>query len=484
MNSRSTRPALPLIDEVFGLLPESSAMRPPAPASAMGTLSPLVQPSTDDGTETDVHLEVSPAPNPPTQPALLTAPDLRGQANDGPSQADSGAPAPLARKVGQPFRYSMPNLVYTPVELGTVRIGHLEERENAAPLPVRDDQFRITRLVRKDGQWLEDPLQKKLLEALPAGPRPGVPAKLREIPIRLSYDAPDLVCRTRFEAFHTKSGRSVCASVGAGQAKRFNDEGGIEQVTCAGPEGCEFAKSEGVRCKLLGRVHFEIEGQSPNVDNNFIFRSTSINTLRNLEARLARFWALFGGRLRGVPFRLVLRSRTTPGSRWSRFYFVDLELRQGVSLIDAKRLADREALAMEASGLDYEAWEHVIRAGLANGALVGDENEAMLVREFFEGVCEDELGTDAEEEGEGQAAGLRPPGEAAALSGGQEASSKASPDARQERPSRRGGVVALPTVDLGGLRSTMRRPATAAGHIAPDTPSQGASVTPEEGRPG
>ncbi len=129
--------------------------------------------------------------------------------------------------------------------------------------------------------------------------------------------------------------------------------------------------------------------------NNYIFRSTSINTLRNLEARLARFWALFGGRLRGVPFRLVLRSRTTLGSKWSRFYFVDLELRQGVSLIDAKRLADEEARAMVASGLDFVAWEEIIRTGLANGGLVGDDHEAILVREFFEDARGRLMGTDA-----------------------------------------------------------------------------------------
>ena len=478
MNPRSSRPALPLIDEVFGLLPEAVAQPSVSQRAAsvqgamgaMGALSPLVQPSADESNETDVHLEPSTSPSVSAQPGESSAANLGEVAGEGLALSDSPALAPLPRKLGQPFRYSMPNLVYTPVELGTVRIGHLEERENAPPLPVRDDQFRITRLVRKDGQWLEDPLQKKLLEAVPPGPRPGVPPKLREIPIRLSYDAPDLVCRTRFEAFHTQSGRSVCASVGSGQAKRFNDQGGVDEVKCAGPESCEFAKSQGVRCKLLGRVHFEIEGQSPNVDNNFIFRSTSINTLRNLEARLARFWALFGGRLRGVPFRLVLRSRTTPGSRWSRFYFVDLELRQGVSLAEAKRLADQEARAMQSSGLDYEAWEQVIRAGLANGALIGDDNEAMLVREFFEGVCEDELGSNADEEGEGQDLGTRQPGITAAPVSVQMAPGKPESGAGHAGQARRGGVVALPTVDLSGVRGSPRGPSRGEGPSAADRP--------------
>lgn len=389
MTAQTRRPALPRIDAAFGA--PAGESRPLGP----GTLAPLVQAGADDGTDTDVHMEEHDACVASHPVVSLEQPEA------GLPLAPLNGGSPLPRKQGKPFAYSMPNMVYAPVELGTVRIGYLEDREGAGPRPVRDDQFRITRLVRKQGHWLEDPLQKKLVDALPPKPNTQERPKLREIPIRLQSDSPDLVCRTRFEAFDTSKGRSVCASVGAGKAKRFNAKGAIDEVDCVGPDACEFAKSSGVRCKLLGRMHFEIEGQSPNVDNTFVFRSTSINTLRNIEAKLARFWALFGGRLRGVPFRLVLRSRTTPGSKWSRFYFVDLELRQRVSLAEAKLFADQEARAMAASGLDYEAWEDVIRAGLANGALVGDESEAQLVREFFAGVCEDELGTNADEEPDG-----------------------------------------------------------------------------------
>lgn len=433
MNAKTRRPALPRIDEAFG------APAGPDRTLGIGTLTPLVQAGPEDGPESDVHLEDAALVGFEAPPAHM--PEEQATPPSASSQPPSTA---HARKGGRTFAYSMPNMVYAPVELGTVRIGYLEEREDAPPRPVRDDQFRITRLVRKHGQWLEDPLQTLLVNALPAPQPTQERPKLREIPIRLQTDSPDLVCRTRFEAFDTSKGRSVCASVSAGMAKRFNDHGAIDEVDCAGPGACEFAKSSGIRCKLLGRVHFEIEGQSPNVDNTFVFRSTSINTVRNIEARLARFWALFGGRLRGVPFRLVLRSRTTPGSKWSRFYFVDLELRRGVSLVQAKQLADQEARAMEASGLDYEAWEHIIRAGLANGALVGDENEAQMVREFFAGVCEDELGTNAEDDPDGDS------GKGSASNGtdGHTASVQAPP--KVIAGVQRGGLAVLSAVDPGG----------------------------------
>lgn len=390
MTMSNTRPCLPRIDESFGAQPTPTVAPQP-----ITDLLPLVQQAgnAEDAADDLSYLEPGEPPqvNSGGNEEVLAASALH-------SDASTNERAESRRRVLE-FTYSMPNMVYTPVELGTIRIGYLEERENGAPRPVRDDQFRITRLVRARGEWMEHPLQRRLRDGLPDDPaRAGQALKLREIPIRFQSNSPDLICRTRFEAFDANVGRSVCATVSAGKAKRIEANGSIADVACPGPAACEFAKSGDVRCKLIGRVHVEIEGQSTNVDNTFIFRSTSFNTLRNFEARLARYWALFGGRLRGVPFRLVLRSRTTAGSRWSRFYFVDLELREGVTLSQAKALADRESRAMASSGLDYAGWEHVIRAGLANGALVGDLDEAQMVREFYMGACDGELGTNVDDE--------------------------------------------------------------------------------------
>lgn len=123
MNPRSSRPALPLIDEVFGLLPEALAPPSVSPRAAsvqgaMGALSPLVQPSADESNEADVHLEPSTSPSVSAQPGESSAANLGEVAGEGLASSDSHALAPLPRKQGQSFRYSMPNLVYTPVELG------------------------------------------------------------------------------------------------------------------------------------------------------------------------------------------------------------------------------------------------------------------------------------------------------------------------------------------------------------------------------
>lgn len=296
----------------------------------------------------------------------------------------------------QEHTFSMPGMVYTPVEIGTIRIGHLEER-NGRPTPVKDDKFSITRLVRRKTGWVPHPLHEQLLEKV-APPREGAAErKLREIPIRIMYDSPDLTVRSRFEAFDAQRKRPVCASTAAGQARRITHDG-AQVVECLGPDDCTFAKSEGIRCKFFGRITVQIEGQT-EADNGFVMRSTSINTLRNFEAKLTRYWAIFGRRLTGVPFRLVLRAKTTSASFWQPFYFCDLELPAGLTLQQAAKMARDHAQANTEAGLDVLAWEAMVRAGLDNGALAAASDiEADLMNEFYadDAQGEDGAGSDVD----------------------------------------------------------------------------------------
>lgn len=288
--------------------------------------------------------------------------------------------------------YSLPGLIYTPVELGTIRIGSLQETDGKM-LPVKDDAFRVTYVVKdREGNWIDHPLQAKLLAAQAerarqaqkgnegsAPPSPSVERKLREIPIRFQFDDPDLVFRAQLQAFDTRSKRMVCASIGPGKAKRLSAEGPVE-VECPGPDHCGFAR-DGVRCKTLGRLQVQIEGQE-DPENTFVARTTSINSIRNLESKIVRYWAKFGRQLTGVPFKLVLRTRTTASSFWQPFYFFDLTL-NGVTEEKAKQLADEHAQAVEDSDIDTDHWTSVVRAGLNNGLLSADPEEAELVEEFY-----------------------------------------------------------------------------------------------------
>lgn len=287
------------------------------------------------------------------------------------------------------------DIVYTPVELGTIRIGMTRvagERGNR--LPVKLDHMLVTSLVRRDHQWLEHEMMGELRAQQHARDQeaakrkgevhdtPVAETKIRSIPIRLQFDDPELALNSRFEAFDRQIGRPVCASIGNGQAKRAT-ESGSEVVECVGPDACPFANgSEHRSCRFFGRLSVQIHGQR-QADNVFVLRTTSWNSIRTLASKLKRFHALFKGRLAGVPFRLCLRSRTTPGSKWGVFYFLDLDL-DGVGLLEAAELANKTALERKSSDLlDWDALEAEVKAGLLNGRLNADPLEAELMEEFY-----------------------------------------------------------------------------------------------------
>ena len=283
-------------------------------------------------------------------------------------------------------RYSMEGLVYTPVELGTIRLGRMESVDDGPDRPVMTDHFRVTTLVKRDGDWIDHRLQGDLLKRQqpdPAGDEGESSAnrKLRAIPIHVQFNSPDLVIRSNLQAFDLKSKRLVCASSGGGVAKRAEADGSVEEVECVGNEACEFAAREGVRCKFFGRLHVQIDGQE-HPENGFILRTSSFNSLTNIEAQLARYHAAFGGRLAGVPFVLRLRSRSTSKSFWRPIYFVDVEL-NGVTMAEAVKLARKHEQEQDDAGLDIAALEAVARQGLANGRLFDSRLEDELCEEFY-----------------------------------------------------------------------------------------------------
>jgi len=283
-------------------------------------------------------------------------------------------------------RFSMEGLVFSPVELGTIRLGHMESDFDGIDRPVMTDHFRVTELFKREVDWVDHPIQSTLL-AKQADPDDGEPResaanrKLRSIPIRVQFNSPDLVIRSNLQAFDLKSKRLVCASSGNGEAKRANIDGSVQTVACVGNETCEFAAGSNVRCKFFGRLHVQIDGQG-HPENGFVLRSSSFNSLTNVEAQLARYHAAFGGRLTGVPFVLRLRSRATSKSSWRPFYFVDVEL-NGVTMAEAVKLARQHEREQEEAGLDTDALESIARKGLANGRLFDSPIEDELVEEFY-----------------------------------------------------------------------------------------------------
>lgn len=259
--------------------------------------------------------------------------------------------------------FSMTNMAYLAMPLGAIRIGHTIVKADGSEVPVSNDEFRITQPLRDrtDGHWLSDTLDGKLRSELPRAEN-GLTPKLKVIPIKFVSNDPSLAIRARFEAF-SQNGRSICASNGNGWASRETGVGGRTEVQCNGCDRCEFAQAAGNSCRLFGRVSVQIEGQTSPL-GTYVLRTGSINTLRTLETNLRAYHALFGGRLRGVPFNLTLRPMQTKQSAWETFYVVDLDLR-AVSLQEALKLA-KDAADSDVD-LNFDGLNAVLRAGQDNG---------------------------------------------------------------------------------------------------------------------
>lgn len=272
-------------------------------------------------------------------------------------------------------------LALTPPVIGRISIGRVVEKDGRR-LPEKDDGFTVTSQVQGRDGWILHPVDKILRK------KPG--AKLRSIPIRLLFDDPALNLRANYSLFDRKTGRPLC--IGNGDTCRRSTPSGMQTLPCPSPEGCELAK--GGMCKPCGRLNVRIaeaggtgtSAAAGNADElgSFLFRTTGFNSIRTLSARLNYFHAVTGGLLSALPLELRLRGKSTTQSHRAPIYYVDLTVRESLSLAEAVSAARTEAEARKASGFDQTALDEAARRGFAQGAFEESEEEgAAVVEEFF-----------------------------------------------------------------------------------------------------
>ena len=80
----------------------------------------------------------------------------------------------------------------TPPAIGRISIGRVVEK-NGRRLPEKDDEFTITSQVQNRDGWVNHPVDEQL--------RKGASTKLRSIPVRLLFSAPDLSLRANYTMF-------------------------------------------------------------------------------------------------------------------------------------------------------------------------------------------------------------------------------------------------------------------------------------------
>ena len=168
-------------------------------------------------------------------------------------------------------------LALTPPVIGRISIGKVVER-NGKRLPEKDDEFTVTSQVQSLGNWVNHPIDETLRKA------PG--SKLRNIPVRLLFDDPDLNLRANYSLFDRVTGRPLC--VGNGETCRRVTASGLQTLPCPSPEACDLAL--GGYCKPYGRLNVRI-GDEDEL-GSFVFRTTGFNSIRTLSSRLRYFHAV------------------------------------------------------------------------------------------------------------------------------------------------------------------------------------------------
>ena len=260
-------------------------------------------------------------------------------------------------------------LAITPPILGRISIGRMVEK-NGKRLPEKDDQFTITSQIQSKEGWVKHPLDDQLRANIPN-------QKLRSIPVRMIFNDPDLSLRAEYTLFDRQTGRPVC--VGNGETCQRLTNQGVEQHPCPSPDLCPLA--QGGNCKPYGRLHVNLD--ESDEFGTFIFRTTGFNSIRTLAARLSYYHAASNGLLSCLPLQLILRGKSTTQSYRQPVYYVDLTLREGISLNEAIIQAKQIDEQSKQAGFYQEALDFTARKGFANGRMEVDIEEGLeVVKEF------------------------------------------------------------------------------------------------------
>ncbi|TDS69609.1 phage capsid protein [Comamonas sp. JUb58] len=336
-------------------------------------------------------------------------------------------------------------LMMTPPVVGRISIGRVVER-NGKRLPEKDDEFTITTQVQSRNGWMLHPMdgilrrelegrqlmisgvEVKELQHLPeefSAPTQSpatlrsklakrasdarkaqttasgsveidstkvheeapskvaaVRTKLRSIPVRVLFNDPALNLRANYTLFDRTTARPIC--VGDGQTCKRMTAKGIESMPCEGPDLCALAIDGG--CKPFGRFHVRIDHPECQADalSTFVLRTTGINSMRTLLTRMQYLQAVSGGLLSFLPLEIRLRAKSTTMSRRTPIYYVDIGVRDGVTLGAAIAQAVDAAEHGRKTGHDQDALEQAARAGYALGLFEELSAEAAeIVQEFY-----------------------------------------------------------------------------------------------------
>ncbi len=270
-------------------------------------------------------------------------------------------------------------LALTPPVVGRISIGRVVER-NGKRLPEKDDEFTLTTQIQTRDGWVLHPMDEQLrqaqAQAQPSSRKGDAKVKLRQIPIRLLFNDPDVNLRASYCLFDRATGRPLC--VGNGETCRRSTIDGMQSLPCPAPEACELAERG---CKPFGRMNVHL-GEEDEL-GSFVFRTTGFNSIRTLATRLRYFQAVSGDNLATLPLELRLRGKSTRQSHGTPILYVDLTVRTGSTLTEAISQAKAQAQARQEAGFCQASLDKAAAKGLAFGAFEESVEEGVAVVEEF-----------------------------------------------------------------------------------------------------
>lgn len=272
----------------------------------------------------------------------------------------------------------------TPI-LGTVRMGDVRPSEAGAEDELLHfDYFEVhTRRKNPDGTWAKHALHEKLLKGQEgSGQGDGEnhePKKLREIPILLPYNNPELLLTQQFEARRLSDGKRVCVGDGI-KAIRIADSNRASEAECPGCDRCPFGNSQDVLCQRRTSFIFRIDGQGDQF-SVFVLHSAGKNTGQTLVAKLHAMHGAFGGKLVGIPMSLKMRNTASVDAAQGPVFYADLVLR-GVSPIEAVKMAREHEKEQLEAGFDQEGLEAAMLE-LKKHSRFAPPEEFGQVRDFY-----------------------------------------------------------------------------------------------------
>lgn len=272
-------------------------------------------------------------------------------------------------------------MVYSIPTIGRITIGEIVD-DGGSRIPKKNDYFQITSQAQSAGKWVPHPLHETLVAAQMSrgtDKESRSNKKLRDIPVRLMFDSPELSFRENYTAF-AKNGRPLC--VGNGKDARRVVNGVVESTGCPGSDACSFGQEN--RCKPYGRLNVQIDGQDDPF-STFIFRTSGVNSIRVLRQKLQAMYGAFNGKLAGVPLSLTIRGRSSRMSFGTAFFVADLVLRDGYSIANTIEEGRAYREELKNAGFNQGWMEKEALKCLKNGRFEESEEDSLEFEEFLLG---------------------------------------------------------------------------------------------------